>query len=165
MTIPIELEYTEKPDFLDEEMIREVVTAALDAEECPYEAEIDILLTDNDAIHEINREERGIDAPTDVLSFPMLEFETPGDFSFCEEDDTLFHPDTGELLLGDMVISLDKVKAQAKEYGHSEKRELAFLVAHSMFHLMGYDHMEDAERLVMEEKQEAVLTALGITRD
>lgn len=165
MTVPIERECEQSLDFDYESLIREVVTAALDAEDCPYECEVDVLLTDNESIREINKAERDIDRPTDVLSFPAVDYEAPGDFSHVEEDDSLFHPESGELLLGDMVISLDKVKEQAKEYGHSEKRELAFLVAHSMFHLMGYDHMEDAERLVMEEKQEAVLQTLGITRD
>lgn len=165
MTIAVELECDNTLDFDPEELIRRVAEAALDAEDCPYEAEVDVLLTDNASIREINREERGIDAPTDVLSFPMVEYETPGDFSRLEEDESLFHPDSGELLLGDMVISLDKVREQAAAYGHSERRELAFLAAHSMFHLMGYDHMEEAERLVMEEKQEALLKNLGITRE
>lgn len=165
MTFPIELECENKLDFDYEPLIRQVILAALDAEECPFEAEVDVLLTDNASIRDINREERGIDAPTDVLSFPMVDYPAPGDFSQAEEDDSLFHPESGELLLGDMVISLDKVLSQAEEYGHSPKRELAFLVAHSMYHLMGYDHMEDAERLVMEEKQENLLQSLGITRE
>ena len=165
MTIPIERETDLKLAFDEEAVIRKVAEAALDSEGCPYEAEVDVLLTDAGSIREINREERGIDRATDVLSFPTLELKAPGDFSGLEEDPTLFHPETGELLLGDMVISLDKVKEQAAEYGHSEERELAFLTAHSMFHLMGYDHEEEAERLVMEEKQEALLRRLGITRE
>ena len=92
-------------------------------------------------------------------------FDTPGDFSNIEEQEDCFHPDTGELMLGDIMISVEHVFAQAKEYGHSVRRELAFLVAHSMLHLMGYDHMEEEERRLMEERQEAILERIGITRD
>ena len=100
-------------------------------------------LTDNEGIHAINKEYRQIDRPTDVLSFPMLSYETPGDFSFLsDENEDDFNPDTGEVMLGDIIISVDKVKEQALEYGHSEKREFAFLITHSMLHLFGYDHME-----------------------
>lgn len=165
MTIPVETETEVRFAFDYEQLIREVAVACLDAEECPYDAEVDVLLTDDAAIREINREERGLDKATDVLSFPLIDYPAPGDFSQLEEDPTLFHPESGELMLGDMVISVDRVRAQAQEYGHSERRELAFLVAHSMFHLMGYDHETDAERLVMEDKQRSVLEALGITRD
>ena len=165
MTIPVERETERKLGFDEETLIRRVCEAALDAENCPYEAEVDVLLTDDASIRVINREERGIDRATDVLSFPACELPAPADFSRVEEEPTLFHPETGELLLGDMVISLDKVVSQAAEYGHSEERELAFLTAHSMYHLMGYDHEEEKGRLEMEEKQEALLQHLGITRD
>lgn len=165
MTIEIEYETEIKLQLPAEEIITEVVGEALRYEACPYEIELNILLTDNAAIQEINREQRKIDAPTDVLSFPMIEYETPSDFSFvedCVED--CFNPETGELLLGDIVISTEKVLEQAESYGHSVKRELAFLVAHSMLHLFGYDHMEEQERLVMEEKQREILHNLGIER-
>jgi probable rRNA maturation factor len=165
MTIPITFEAESPFSFDAEALLRQVVTAVLDSEDCPYECEVDVLLTDNEAIREINLAERQIDAPTDVLSFPLVDFEAPADFDRLEDDPTLFHPETGELMLGDMVISVDKVLSQAKEYGHSERRELAFLAAHSTFHLLGYDHETDEERLVMEEKQEAVLQDLGITRE
>ena len=165
MTIPVERETEIKLGFDEEALIRRVCEAALDAESCPYEAEVDVLLTDDASIREINNSERGIDRATDVLSFPALELPAPGDFSRVEEDPMLFHPETGELLLGDMVISLDKVRQQAAEYGHSEERELAFLTAHSMYHLMGYDHEEEKGRLEMEARQEALLQRLGIRRD
>ena len=165
MTIPITFEAESPFAFNAEALLRQVITAVLDSEDCPYECEIDVLLTDNEAIREINREERGIDAPTDVLSFPLVDFEAPAVFDRLEDDPTLFHPETGELMLGDMVISVEKAASQAKEYGHSERRELAFLAAHSTFHLLGYDHETEEERLVMEEKQENVLQELGITRD
>ena len=103
----------------------------------PFEAEINLTLTDNDGIHAINKEYRDIDAPTDVLSFPMLSYESAGDFSKLEDDyDDNFNPDTGEIMLGDIIISVDKVKEQAKSYGHSEKREYAFLILHSMLHYL-----------------------------
>ena len=94
----------------------------------------------------------------------MIEYESPADFSSLEEDDSNFDPETGELILGNIVISKEKVLAQAEEYGHSVKREFAFLIAHSMLHLLGYDHMEEDERLVMEEKQRSILENLGIER-
>lgn len=153
-----------------EEIIESVVKKALDIEECPYEVEVNIILADEEAIREINSEFRDIDNPTDVLSFPTIEYGIPGDFEGIEEmlDECLgeyFNPDTGELMLGDMIISVPRVRNQAEEYGHSRKRELAFLVAHSMLHLMGYDHMEEDEAGEMETKQETVLQELGITRD
>ena len=165
MTIELEYETEEKLTFSYEEIISQVVEGALDDIVCPYEAELSIVLTDNDSIREMNRNFRGIDRATDVLSFPMLDFDVPGDFSHVEEEfEDCFNPETGELMLGDIVISVDKVKEQAKSYGHSQERELAFLVAHSMYHLFGFDHMDDAEREVMEEKQRNLLTFLNINR-
>lgn len=144
---------------------QDVVACALDYLDCPYEAQVSILITGNEEIHEINLEQRGIDRPTDVLSFPMTEYETPGDFEFLEEDGAdCFDPDSGELLLGDIVISADKVLAQAEEYGHSVKREYAFLLAHSILHLVGYDHMEEEEAKQMEALQEEILQLLKISR-
>ena len=149
-----------------EEVVELVAEAVLDAEECPYETQVNVLLTDNEGIHEFNREHRGIDRETDVLSFPNVDFETEGDFDIDEEREAdYFDPDSGELILGDIIISVDKVMEQAENYGHSTKREFAFLVAHSMLHLCGYDHMEEEEAKVMEAKQEEILTALGITRE
>ena len=141
-----------------------VVEAALEYEGCPYEAEINLLLTTDDEIHRMNEEFRQIDRATDVLSFPMLEYETPGDFSFVEEEAEAFNPESGELMLGDIVISKEKVLAQAEAYGHSPKREFAFLIAHSMLHLFGYDHMEEEERLVMEERQREIMEKVQILR-
>lgn len=146
------------------ELAEEVAEAVLDYENCPYESQVELLLTDNDEIQRINQEFRSIDRPTDVLSFPMIEFEHPAEYDFLEEDDSCFDPETGELLLGNIVISKEKVISQAEEYGHSVKREYAFLIAHSMLHLLGYDHMEEEERAVMEGKQREILTKLGIER-
>jgi len=132
---------------------------------CPYEAQVNLLVTDGEAIREMNRQFRGIDAETDVLSFPMQEYPAPGDFSQIREDGSdEFDPDTGELLLGDIVINAERVILQAEEYGHSEKREYAFLIAHSMLHLTGFDHMEDMQREEMEERQRRIMDAVGIPR-
>ena len=149
-----------------EETVEKVACAVLDMEGCPYEVQLNVLLTDNDGIHAYNKEYRNIDRETDVLSFPNLDFDRPGDFEISEDREAdYFDPDTGELILGDIIISVDRVKEQAESYGHSRKREFAFLVAHSMLHLCGYDHMEEDEAKVREAKQEQVLSSLGITRD
>ena len=165
MSLNVENEYGEIqiPDY--EHVIETVIGQALDFIKCPYECEVNVTIVDNNTIHEINREQRKIDRPTDVLSFPMLDYEVAGDFSMAEDDISNFNPDSGELILGDIVISYDKVIEQAAEYYHSRKRELAFLVAHSMLHLFGFDHMVDDERIEMEEKQNIILNNLGITRE
>lgn len=143
-----------------------VVHAALDYVACPYECEINILLTDNSGIQQVNKQMRNMDVPTDVLSFPMLVFKTEGDFSVAEEDiSSNFDAQSGELLLGDIMISLEKVVTQAEEYNHSVLREYAFLIVHSILHLSGYDHIEEEERIRMEQMQEAVLQSIGYTRD
>lgn len=164
MTITVENEYTGTMPKDYRTIIEQVVEESCDYVECPFEACVDVLLTDNDSIHEINLEQRDIDRPTDVLSFPMNDYPAPGNFDEIEETGC-FDPETGELMLGDIVISIDKVYAQAEEFGHSPEREIAFLVAHSMLHLFGYDHMEDEERLIMEAKQKEILEKTGYTRD
>ena len=164
MTINIENEYEGSLPEAYEEILNNVVVGALDHEKCPYECTVEILLTDDEAIHEINAEQRGIDRSTDVLSFPLVDYDEPSDFEGFDDRYELFDPESGELCLGDIVISIDHVYAQAEEYGHSVERELAFLCAHSMLHLMGHDHMEDAERLVMESKQREILDELGYRR-
>ncbi|MBR3606193.1 MAG: rRNA maturation RNase YbeY [Lachnospiraceae bacterium] len=153
-------------DFDWKEVFETVAEAVLEQEGCPYESQISLMITDNEGIREFNRDNRGIDKETDVLSFPNIDFVQPSDFELVEEDEAdYFDPETGELILGDIIISAEKVKQQAAEYGHSEKREYAFLVAHSMYHLCGYDHMEEEEEVVMNEKQELLLQYLEITRD
>ena len=147
-----------------EELAKKVVQKVLNMEGCPYDAQVNLVLTDNEEIQRVNTEFREIAAPTDVLSFPMIPFETPADYAIVEEDESYFDLDTDELLLGDIMISVDKVFAQAEEYGHSVTREFCFLVAHSMLHLLGYDHMTPEEAVVMENKQRTALDELGITR-
>ena len=164
MTIEFEKEYDKDLGINYEEIADKVINAALDYEECPYEAEVSLTLVDNNRIHDINKEFRDIDRPTDVLSFPMVEYDDAGEFAFLEDEDDCFNPETGELMLGDIIISLDKVEEQAIAYGHSFTREYAFLIAHSMLHLMGYDHMTDDDASIMEAKQRAILDNLNMTR-
>lgn len=157
----IEIPFT----FSYEELAAEVIKTAIAYEKFPYEAEINLLLVDNEIIRTINNTYREIDKATDVLSFPMIEYETPGDFSQIEENsEDNFNPDTGDLILGDIIISIPKVLEQAAEYGHETKREFAFLITHSMLHLFGYDHMEPEEVAIMENKQTAILEKLQIIR-
>lgn len=165
MSIFIEEEGGTPLPFNAEEIAGNVIEAALEYENCPYEAEISVLLTTDEEIRKLNRSARGLDRPTDVLSFPMLEYDRPGDFSRLEsEPQDAFNPETGELMLGDIVISKDRVLAQAEEYGHSPVREYAFLIAHSMLHLFGYDHMEEEERRLMEERQRGIMEKVNILR-
>lgn len=136
-----------------EELIEDCARAALEEEEIEDDAEVSVTLVDNERIRELNSEHRGIDKETDVLSFPL-----------GGEDGFEVNPDTDAILLGDIVISLEKARSQAEEYGHSFRREVAFLVTHSLFHLLGYDHMTPEEETEMFAKQEKVLEKLGITR-
>lgn len=166
MTLYLENETERSFGFAVKETAARVMEEVLARERCPYEASVNLLLTDNAQIRELNRKYRGIDSATDVLSFPNISYGSPADFSgLTQHTADCFEPDTGELVLGDIVVSADKVTEQAENYGHSAKREFAFLVAHSMLHLLGYDHMTKEEAAVMEEKQERALLALGITRD
>ena len=150
MTIQIDYEAERKLDIDYEKLASEVAEHILETENCPYDVCVNLVITDNEEIKRVNTEFRSIGAPTDVLSFPMIPFKTPAD--------------TDELILGDVMISVDKVYAQAEEYGHSTEREFSFLFAHSMLHLLGYDHMEPDEAAVMEAKQAKALEDLGITR-
>lgn len=166
MNIEITYESEDKLEIPYEEIIEKVVLEAMKYESCPYEAEVTVLLADDEKIKSLNSQFRFIESTTDVLSFPMVNFQKGGDFSVLEDElsDMCFHPGTGDLLLGDIAISVQKVRSQAEAYGHSLERELGFLVAHSMFHLMGYDHVDDREREIMEHKQKEVLENLGIVR-
>ena len=144
-----------------EEVIRSVCDMALKTEECNFDAEVSITFTDNENIHKINLEHRGIDRPTDVLSFPMIEFDEDGNADALD-----FEYDGDFVMLGDIVISTEQAIYQAKEFGHSIKRELAFLCAHSMLHLLGYDHeLGEEDERVMFRKQDNILNKLNITRE
>ena len=141
-------------------LMERTAIACLQGENMTVGCEINILITDNDAIRRINSEFRNVDRPTDVLSFPAAEMKD-GKIINSQGD---FDPDEGLLLLGDIVISIETAVAHASEYGHSPERELAFLVSHGVFHLLGYDHMLKDEEAIMLAKQEAVLDALGLKR-
>ena len=141
-------------------LIRKVIRTALAAEGVDFPCEVDVLLTNDSGIHAINREMRQVDRPTDVLSFPEFDL-TPGQLPGAEDAD----PGTGLVPLGDMVISMERVAAQAKEYGHSNRRELSYLVVHSVLHLLGYDHLDEGpQKAQMRAREEAILGELGIGR-
>lgn len=164
----VSIQYECETDFdlgLDCQALAKLVAEkVLEMEKCPYDAQVNLVLVDNEEIKRVNTEFRGIESATDVLSFPMIPFETPADYAVAEEDESCFDLDTDELLLGDIMISAERAAAQAEEYGHSVKREFCFLVAHSMLHLLGYDHMVPEEAEVMEKKQAKALEELGISR-
>ena len=164
MTIQIDYEAERKLDIDYETLASKVAEHILETEHCPYDVCVTLVITDNEEIKRVNTEFRSIGAPTDVLSFPMIPFEKPADYSVIDEKDEYFDLDTDELLLGDVMISVDRVYSQAQEYGHSIEREFSFLFAHSMLHLLGYDHMTPEEAAVMEKKQAKALDDLGITR-
>jgi probable rRNA maturation factor len=143
-----------------QQLIEAVCEAVLEEEKCDFTAQVSVTLTDNQQIWQLNREYRGKDMPTDVLSFPMLEFDEDGDII---DDGAVYSGDV--IVLGDIVISLERARSQAQEFGHRFEREVAFLTAHSMLHLLGYDHVDDPEgELLMNEKQERVLSGLGLAR-
>ena len=145
-----------------EEQLKKVITAALAAEGVDLPCEVDVLLTDDGGIHAVNRDMRGVDRPTDVLSFPMFQF-TPGVFPADVTED--LDPQTGLLPLGDMAISLERAKDQAKRFGNSLKREVGYLTIHSILHLLGYDHMDEGEmKRQMRTREEIIAAQIGITR-
>jgi probable rRNA maturation factor len=142
-----------------EETIKQVILKTLDAEDFGFPAEVSVTIVDADEIREINKEMRNIDAVTDVLSFPMLEFDE--NRNMIADDYDL---DGDNLMLGDIVICAERAKEQAEEYGHSFLREMAFLTVHSMLHLLGYDHIDKEQEREMFARQEEILSLLGITR-
>ncbi len=145
-------------------LLTRVIAAALEAENVAIPCGVDVLLTTNEGIREINLEQRQIDAATDVLSFPMLEL-TPGVPPTGQGEDEL-DPETGLCCLGDMVISVERAKEQAAEFGHSIQRELAYLAVHSVLHLLGYDHLDEGpQKARMRAREEAILEGLGVTRE
>ena len=139
--------------------IRKAIRTALAAEGVGFPCEVDVLVTSDAEIHQLNREARKVDRATDVLSFPAFDLR-PGELPGPGDAD----PGTGLVPLGDMMISLERVAAQAKEYGHSNRRELAYLVVHSALHLLGYDHLDEGPmKAQMRAREEAILAELGIT--
>lgn len=151
-------------DFINK--LSEVIEFALKEEEVHIKCEISLLFVDNEEIKEINNDTRGINRETDVLSFPMLEYEDKNVFKEIYKD-YKFSPadfDGEELVLGDIVISLEKALEQSEEFNHSYEREASYLVVHSVLHLLGYDHMEEDEKNVMRNREEEILNKLNITR-
>ena len=140
--------------------LRRIIRTALEAEGVDVLCEINVLITSDTGIHRINLDMRGVDAPTDVLSFPMFDL-TPGDKPSGEDAD----PATGLVPLGDMCLSLERAKTQAREYGHSNRRELAYLAVHSVLHLLGYDHLDEGPmKAQMRGREEAIMSGLGLER-
>ncbi|WP_459480399.1 rRNA maturation RNase YbeY [Clostridium saccharoperbutylacetonicum] len=153
-----------KEEFVDK--LKNVIEFALEEEQVNIQCEVSLVFVDNSEIKEINKDTRGIDKETDVLSFPMLEYENKKvfkemylDYKFLPSDF-----DGEELVLGDIVLSLEKAMEQSKEYNHSYEREAAYLVVHSVLHLLGYDHMEDEDKKIMRNREEEILNKLDITR-
>lgn len=166
MTFYVENETEVTFDFDVEEIVSKVASTALKNQNCPYEAEINVLITDSEGIRTYNREYRDMDKETDVLSFPAVDYEKPADFSLVREHEMDYiNPDTDELFLGDIMLCTERIQSQARDYGHSELREFAFLIAHSMLHLLGYDHMTKEEEEQMFSLQEKILEELGIVRE
>lgn len=171
MTVFIENE-TDEFEFDYQEVINNCVEATLDYTEFPYDAQVNVIITDETTIKEINKEQRGIDLPTDVLSFPMIDFASPLDYSGIDDEIIAYDMDSEEVVLGDIVLCREKIYSQAEAYGHMPIREIAFLVVHSMLHLLGFDHNHDADEIneltqmtiQMEKLQEEILTKLNIIR-
>ena len=144
-----------------EEQIRRAVLTALEGEEVDVPCVVEVCVTGDKGIHQTNLETRGVDAPTDVLSFPMFEL-SPGEKPQADWAD----PDTDKVFLGDMMISLERARAQAEEFGHSPEREVCYLAVHSVLHLLGYDHLDEGPmKARMRAREEAILGKLGITRE
>jgi len=142
----------------EKEIINKVVLTVLRLEQIKHDIDVYVMLTNNEEIHRINKEQRDVDRPTDVLSFPMFERDEIPSLKEEKKDDI---PE----ILGDIVISIPKVIEQANEYGHSYERELAYLTTHGMLHLLGYDHMIEEEKKIMREHEEKVMNELKIYRD
>ncbi|MBR4168751.1 MAG: rRNA maturation RNase YbeY [Lachnospiraceae bacterium] len=164
MTYALEAEYIQGLNIDYETLFHQSVDVTLEYLHCPYETCVNLLLTDDAGILAINRDMRNLAVVTDVLSFPMNTFQKEGDFSFLEDAQDAFDPDTGELLLGDIVLSTEQVLKNAGDYGHSVEREYSFLIVHSMLHLTGFDHIEESDRIRMEEAQKAIMQIIGISR-
>ncbi|HBJ1646687.1 TPA: rRNA maturation RNase YbeY [Clostridium botulinum] len=146
--------------------LEKVIEFALKEEDVNIPSEISLLFVDNEEIREINNETRNIDRATDVLSFPMLDYPEKKVFKEVYTENDFFEADFDgdDLVLGDIVLSLERALEQSKEYNHSYEREASYLVVHSVLHLLGYDHMEEDDKVKMRKREEEILTALDIRR-
>lgn len=174
MTIYYENQTDYEFDFDYKKTANDVISKTLLLEHFNYDVEVSITFVDEENIREINKEFRDLDKSTDVLSFPMIEYDSDYSrisdrkeemYDFLIDRIDIKNPDTDEIILGDIVLCIPVIIMQAQEYNHSILREYAFLIAHSMLHLLGYDHIEDDERIIMENKQNQILESLSITRD
>lgn len=165
MTLYVENQGGREFSFSVEEQLDKLTAFVTKYVGCPYEPELSVTLVTKEEIHRLNREFRQVDRPTDVLSFPMIEYEEPALFSGPSFEESLtLSPETGELVLGDIVLCSEVVSEQAGQYGHTELREFSFLVVHSLLHLFGYDHIEEEERVEMEQMQKEIMNKLQIMR-
>lgn len=165
MTIYFENESGYEFDFPVQEQLEKLISFVTEYVKFPYEPEVSVTMVTKEEIHRINEEFRQVDRPTDVLSFPMMEYDRPADFEGNAFLSTLsVNPETEEVTLGDIVLCAEVIRDQAEEYGHSRLREFSFLTVHSMLHLFGYDHIEEEERLEMEEEQRKIMDVLAIYR-
>lgn len=165
MTVEMINETDTSFDFDMDEVSALVVKGVLEQEKFPEEAYVCITLVSEEEIQSINKEQRDIDSVTDVLSFPMIPWTSQANYEELSEFDDIRDPESGEIVLGDVVLCVQRIIDQAKEYGHSNRREFAFLICHSMLHLLGYDHMEEDDRILMEERQKIIMNAIQISRE
>lgn len=174
MTVYFENQTDYEFDFDYKEIANKVINKTLLHERFNHDVEVSITFADEDSIREINKEFRDIVKSTDVLSFPMIEYDPDYSrisdrkeemYDFVNDNIDIINPDSDEIILGDIVLCIPILLNQAKEYNHSILREYAFLIVHSMLHLLGFDHIEEDERIIMENKQKEILESLNITRD
>ena len=159
MAVYVENQTETRFPFHYKQLIGRAVHTVIEDKKIPPELDVNVMVVDAQRMRQINQETRGIDSVTDVLSFPYFEFAQPGVF------DEQLQDWADEDILGDIVLCAERIVSQAEEYGHSQKREMAFLVVHSMLHLTGYDHMDDADAQLMETEQRRIMEILGIGRD
>lgn len=165
MTIYFENESSQSFPFDLKEQAENVISFVCDHEKCPYEVEVSVTMVEKETIRQMNATHREVDRVTDVLSFPMMEYDVPGRFEgHAFEASITISPESEELVLGDIVLCSEVIQEQAKEFGHSQLREFSFLIVHSMLHLFGYDHMEEEEREQMETLQREIMDQMGISR-
>lgn len=165
MTIYFENESSQSFPFDLKEQAENVISFVCDHEKCPYEVEVSVTMVEKETIRQMNATHREVDRVTDVLSFPMMEYDVPGCFEGqAFENSITISPESEELVLGDIVLCSEVIQEQAKEFGHSQLREFSFLIVHSMLHLFGYDHMEEEEREQMEKLQREIMDQMGISR-
>lgn len=165
MTIYFENETEYSYPFEVDKQLDRLVSCVADEVKCPYEVEVSVTIVHKEEIHKLNKQFRQVDRPTDVLSFPMMEYDAPMDFEGTAFMQSMTcSPETDELMLGDIVLCAEVIEEQAEQYGHSIEREFSFLVVHSLLHLFGYDHIEEDDRVIMEDKQREIMAILNITR-